>query len=504
MQPAPQNPSGDDGLVARQTGGTATAHLSGMAVRYGAAMLTTRLLGPILFGTFVQATTLVQLAAQLGALGLAPGVLPHVQRARGARAALRAVITRSAGLALLGAAAMAAVLFALAPLLGARVFRDPELEGMLRVLAVGVVLTAVAATLLALLQGLLGVRTQAWIDRVLAPGATLAVLVLTWLQGWGVPGVLAAALAGPAVALASAAGALARRLRAEPEGAGPSSNPSIQPAAAGALLRSSWPLLGSTTLVFLMSWADLFLLGYLRPGEGAELGQYGLCLRLLLVVMVIHEGSGPVFLAHASQLALRGAWEPARALYRRTTRWSVWSGLALGTVFITFDEPILRLFGEEFTEGASLLGLLALGKVATTLTGPSGKLLIAAERQRLNLVNMTVLVAVKLGLGWLWIPEHGALGAAWASLASAVLINLVQAAELWVLHRAQPWGRDTLVALVGAAGLVAAFRPVRDGLDLPLGWLLPLAGFGLAWVALYRVAAWTPDDRQLFAGLERR
>ncbi len=501
MQPAPQPEPGDDGLVARQTGGTATAHVTGMAVRYGAAMLTTRLLGPILFGTFVQATTLVQLAAQLGALGLAPGVLPHVQRARGARAALRAVVRRGAGLALVGAAAMAVVLFALAPTLGARVFQDPELEGMLRVLAVGVVLTAVAATLLALLQGLLGVRTQAWIDRVLAPGATLVVLGLTWLQGWGVTGVLAAALAGPAAAVLSAGWSLARRLRAEPEGP---ASPPLPPATARGLLRSSWPLLGSTTLVFLMSWADLFLLGILRPGEGAEVGQYGLCLRLLLVVMVIHEGSGPVFLAHASQLAVRGAWDPARALYRRTTRWSVWSGLALGTAFITFDEPILRLFGEEFTEGASLLGLLALGKVATTLTGPSGKLLIAAERQRLNLVNMTVLVAVKLGLGWLWIPEHGALGAAWASLASAVLINLAQAAELWVLHRAQPWGRDTLVALLGAAGLVAAFRPVRDGLDLPLGWLLPLAGFGLAWAGLYRVAAWTPDDRQLFAGLERR
>ena len=47
-------------------------------------------------------------------------------------------------------------------------------------------------------------------------------------------------------------------------------------------------------------------------------------------------------------------------------------------------------------------------------------------------------------------------------------------------------------------------RCVRDGLDLPLGWLLPLAGFGLAWGILYRVAAWAPEDRQLFAGLERR
>lgn len=246
MQPAPQPEPGDDGLVARQTGGTATAHVTGMAVRYGAAMLTTRLLGPILFGTFVQATTLVQLAAQLGALGLAPGVLPHVQRTRGARAALRAVVRRGAGLALVGAAAMAVVLFALAPTLGARVFQDPELEGMLRVLAVGVVLTAVAATLLALLQGLLGVRTQAWIDRVLAPGATLVVLALTWLQGWGVTGVLAAALAGPAAAVLSAGWSLARRLRAEPEGP---ASPPLPPATARGLLRSSWPLLGSTTLV---------------------------------------------------------------------------------------------------------------------------------------------------------------------------------------------------------------------------------------------------------------
>ena len=56
------------------------------------------------------------------------------------------------------------------------------------------------------------------------------------------------------------------------------------------LFSTSWPLMGVSTLAFVLMWMDVLLMGVFRGSE--EVGVYNACARLAVTVLLLHEAVG--------------------------------------------------------------------------------------------------------------------------------------------------------------------------------------------------------------------
>ncbi len=485
--------------TARDAGWTALATLLGTALRLLAALAATHILGAAAFGTYTLARSVALVAGMAASVGLSPGVLPFVARARRQDdlAALRALV-RSSWLITGGVASLlAAALFLAAPWLAERAFDDPELTSVLEALSPFVLLLALLTVNLAVVQGLMRIKAQAWIERVVVLAVTVLVLALTWVAGWGMTGVVAATLAGPLVGLALAI-RLVRKLvpGVFAVGVETSSWPTRELAA------ESWPLMGSRLFTLAIVWMDVILMGVFRSPE--EVGVYGLCARLAPLVILVHESIAPSFAARLSALHSEGDWDGIGKLYRLTGRWSLWSGLVLGGVLILAGPPLLALFGPEFATGVSVLVVLTVGRMFMAAGGLSARMLVLTGKGRLNLVNTGALLACNLVLDILWIPEHGGWGAAWATAIAILLGKALQVGQVAVIYRLVPWTSRSLVALVATGAMFAVCWPWRAGPGVVAGWLLPLVVFVAGSAVVFARFGMADEDREVVAAARRR
>ncbi|MFH0944619.1 MAG: hypothetical protein V2A76_05420, partial [Planctomycetota bacterium] len=69
-------------LVAREAGGAGTASVLGMGIRYAAMLCATHVLGGELYGDYTLALAVTGVLTIPALLGLAPGVLPFLSKAR--------------------------------------------------------------------------------------------------------------------------------------------------------------------------------------------------------------------------------------------------------------------------------------------------------------------------------------------------------------------------------------------------------------------------------------
>jgi O-antigen/teichoic acid export membrane protein len=486
-------------LVAREAGGAWAAELLNGGFRYASAFFAARILGVSDFGAFSLALAVTGIGVVASGLGLSPGVLPFLSRARrsGGQTEIAALVRASLLLTAVASLVVFAVVFASAPWLSRSVFRMPELSGVLKALSPLIVLGTVFGTLATFLQGFLAVKERAWIEKVLAAGLTGVGLALGWIFGWGWPGVVVALLAGPAVGIACAAALLANLSQGALR-----SPPAHERLPTGELLAYSWPLLGTSVLIVLLSWSDVLLMGIFR--DAREVGVYGLSARLAAGVLLFQESIGQVFLPRLSDLYAAEDHDGMRHLYHLTSRWAIWPALVAASALVLWGRDLLAVFGPGFAGGAAPLAVLAAAKAVGGSTGMSGRVFAVTGRSRLHLLNLMLMVACNIVLSLLWIPRHGAMGAAWAIFASLAAVSFLQVIQVRVLFGLLPWDRNCLVPIGGIIVLALGFLPLRHGFGGPFGWLLPLALFAVACLGLFLAWGVRGEERAVWQAMRSR
>ncbi len=221
----------------------------------------------------------------------------------------------------------------------------------------------------------------------------------------------------------------------------------------GQLDRSCLGALATRAPVFALSavcatlyWRiDVLLLARLRGVT--EVGYYTAAYRLLdLAILLPQSLCQAVFPRVAADAAL----EPKR-------RGAVLRLLLLCTapaaaVVTLLARPLLRLlYGADFTVAAPVLSLLIWTCVPYAWTRYHAGVLVANERQNLDLSINAGLLAANAALNLALIPRHGAMGAAFVTLTTAWGYALVQLACLKTGSRI--WTTRRLVLMPFRAGL---------------------------------------------------
>ena len=251
------------------------------------------------------------------------------------------------------------------------------------------------------------------------------------------------------------------------------------------LMRFGLPFLPAGLFAMLMELADRYLLRAITdiPTVGLYSAGHKLGALMLLVVMGFNLAWHPFFLKQGDQPG-------SPRLFARVSTYVLASLGLLWILMLVWVPHLVRLqvgpvsfYGPEYWQSVAIMPWIALGYIGLAAYLLQMPAVFLKERTRLVAVTRGAGAGVNISLNLLLIPTYGALGAAWASCSSFLLMALL----FWLLTRRIypiPYEWSRLVRIAGSLGLAAALYQFTDaslwrdvGLSLVYPALLLFSGF---------------------------
>ena len=227
------------------------------------------------------------------------------------------------------------------------------------------------------------------------------------------------------------------------------------------LVAFALPLLAVYVINSVGSWVDTFVVGYY---ESAELvGLYSATILLTRLIPMILGSASFMYIPIASQFHSRDELDAVQMIYTTMTKWIAGLTLPIFMTFVLFPREILTtVFGPEFSSGATVMRLLALGFASHTLVGTNGQSLIMLGRRRFLALSQAVSVIANLAVSIALIPVIGIEGAALGSATAYVVTNFATSVYLYRVAGLHPFCREYLLPVTvssfaaGVVGVVMA------------------------------------------------
>jgi O-antigen/teichoic acid export membrane protein len=387
---------------------------------------------------------------------------------------------------------LAIVIVVFSPLIANKVFSEPRLEPVLRVLALSVPLMALTSIATAATRGSKVMHYDA-IVQVVGP----AFRIVAWAGGL----LLLANLLNAAI-YATVSQSLLSALLALfftywvfrgyfSEG--------IE-----WKFRSLWlysaPLILSSLMYSMAPRMDRLVLGVVSDAQAV--GIYSIAASLMLLLKLTHGSIVKTFLPVVADAYNRRSANRAQALYITVTRWDARLTFVVVIVSLLVAQEVLGLLGESYSEALVPFAILAAAVYIGTIPGPTGAFLQMTNHQRIEALNAAIFFVVSplvqlafaLWLGWI--------GVALGVLAMAFVINTVQIVEIRHFYGFHPFqnGHLLFTVLSIVAVIVCAFAGITQPLAFRLVLLAAVLSAFLVFIYSFRTSTDEFLFRMLFGG----
>ena len=178
-----------------------------------------------------------------------------------------------------------------------------------------------------------------------------------------------------------------------------------------------------------LQWAPLFMLGVWASSE--DVGVYGAAMRAAMLVSFMLFAINNILGAKFAELYALGDMQALGQTARRSALLVTLLASPIFLIFIVGGKWIMAIFGPEFVSGWRVLAVLTVGQFISTLAGSVNLILNVTGNEHI-LRNITFLSAIALILACvILIPLYGLIGAAIATAAATVFVNLAAAYAVW-------------------------------------------------------------------------
>lgn len=260
------------------------------------------------------------------------------------------------------------------------------------------------------------------------------------------------------------------------------------------LFRKGLPYAYAGAMITLVFDVDAVLLEAMRGPE--EVGWYRAPVQVLAGLTLVPRVIGYAFIP---TMAALHATSPATVseLYRRGSKYLLVVGLPVAA-FGALESPrfVHLLFGDAYAPSAAASRLLLPAAVFMFLSNFGETTLACVNRWRTIVIVSTATLALNVALNLWWIPRHGFLGSAWATLLSEAAYFAMGAVALRSFGHHAGWAsiawRPVLATLLFAGTLWL-------GRGLPLLAISALASAVFV-VATFALGVWDGKERGLLAG----
>jgi O-antigen/teichoic acid export membrane protein len=414
-----------DGHTKEVVNGAASAfvlRIAGAVLSFALSVVLGRMLGANGVGLYFLALSVVTIATVLGRVGLDNTLLRFTaaSASSGDWVAVKGLYVKSIRFTLVASTLMAIPVAVFAPWIGNTLFDDPNLTDPLRLMALGIVPTALFTIVAQMLQGLKRTRDGIAVLGVWAPAFCLAGAIAL-VPTWGVQG---AAMAYAVAAALTVVIAWWRWHKATPQTAGLEGHFPTEK-----LLQSSVPLFWVSLSQLVITLSSTVILGIWSTN--ADVGIYGAASRVVVLlnflVLAVTSIASPKFAALHEQ----GDMRALGALAKSSTKLLVLAASPAFAIFFLVPEKVMGIFGNEFTSGATVIVILAVGQLINIITGPAGNVLMMCGHERLVRNTLVMSAFVCVGTSLLLIPQMGVVGAAIALAITVSVENLTMVALVW-------------------------------------------------------------------------
>jgi O-antigen/teichoic acid export membrane protein len=187
-------------------------------------------------------------------------------------------------------------------------------------------------------------------------------------------------------------------------------------------------------------------------------------------------------------------------LYRRGTKYLVVAGLPIAAFSaLASDRFIPLLFGPDYLASVRAAQLLLPAAAFMFLSNFGETTLACINRWMTIVVVSTAALALNVGLNLMWIPRHGYLGAAWATLATEGAYFVMTAVALHRMGHRVGWP-SILVRPLAATVVFASVLWIACPLGLVPSSVLASAAFV---AATFLFGVWDEQERSLMRGALR-
>jgi len=485
-------PTGDRGRDQRVLLGNTGQNVLGLAVgalaTFAAQVIMTRRLGDEGFGVVTLTTQFAFIAAAATRFGMdvADVRLVAILVGRGQAARARGLVRRSAAVAATVSIPFGVVAYLASPWLAQRFSGDAE--AAFRAAAVTVPIAALAFTYMGATRGLKIMRFTLYSQWLAQPIGWIALTIAFWAALDATPTVATAAFgASWGLALLIAWYGWEKEQRRFPDAA---AGEGIREERTRSLLRFGALRAPATLFSQLIFWTDFFVLSMLWSGRGAEgaaaAGVYGAVLRAGQSLFLFLTSVSLTFSPFVADLHHRGEREHLDRLYKQVTRWTLGATIPVLLALAILPEPVLRIFGAEFTGGEAALRILIVGMIVPVMVGTVGFILIMAGRTGWDLLVYVAAFGVDVAVA-LWLARPESLGIRGAAVAQATTLTFSAIARLMLVRRflgIWPFDRDFLRLVVPTASGALAMAVAHAAMPGER-WLLDLVVSSAAGTALY-------------------
>jgi O-antigen/teichoic acid export membrane protein len=196
------------------------------------------------------------------------------------------------------------------------------------------------------------------------------------------------------------------------------------------LLRFSLPIMIVTTANMLFTSVDNLMLGYFVGPS--NVGIYNSAFSLARISLVVLLSFTFVVMPIMSEFHSNGQRDEMQSLYQTVAKWIYILSFPIAFVFLLAPETVMRLiYGPGYGLGGVPLSILIVGMLSHAVAGPNENTLISIGETRGIVVDSIIVLLLNVVLNLLLIPQFSYVGAAAASSASFVLLNLLYTGRLY-------------------------------------------------------------------------
>ncbi len=383
-------------------------------------LLIARLIGANGAGIYFLALSVVTLATVAGRLGLDNVVLRFVATNSDSKDwnSVAGVIKQSRKLALIASGIVAISVFLLSRPIALLVFKEPELNLSLKIMALAILPFSLAILQAQTLNGLKRVGTASLIQTAMVPVILVtSVGILSLFVPVTVIKIVTAYVFATVITWCIAFYLVWRAL------------PHIRSLkgkfSARTLLSTSLPLFLVASMNIINNYTDITMLGIFQTSS--DVGVYGIITRLSLLVSFVLAAFNSILSPKIAVFWKNGDLSNLTRTVIVATRLMTLVATVILVIYIIFPSSVLGLFGQEFVRGSRALAILSLGQFINVSTGSVGQVLVMTGHEKVlrNIIGVSAMTNVIMNS--ILIPVWSLEGAALATAFSTSFATIVAA-----------------------------------------------------------------------------
>ena len=189
------------------------------------------------------------------------------------------------------------------------------------------------------------------------------------------------------------------------------------------LITYSFPVLISNSMLLLIQWIDIIILGYFETSSA--IGIYSVIMKISLFSSVILFSINSIVASEFSKLFSQNKMDDLRLLIKKSSKIIFFITIPILILIIVFAESILGFFGTDFMVSKKTLYILMIGQFINILCGSVGYILLMTDKQNIFKNIMIFATFFNIVMNIILIPLYSINGAAIASSISLILWNVI-------------------------------------------------------------------------------